>query len=85
MKTFLKVLLVIVAAILILKLLPLALGLLVGLAALVAGIGAVAVGAIAAACCLAFIVIGVLTPIWLPVLVIIGLIALVKKLGNSTA
>ncbi len=85
MKTFLKVVLLVVAAVVAVKLLPLTLAfgfvlglLLVGL--LVLGLSLVAVVLIAAVALAA-----VLAPIWIPVLAIVGLITLIKKLSAKPA
>ncbi|MDI1318969.1 MAG: hypothetical protein PSW75_02090 [bacterium] len=89
MKTFLKISLIVVLSLLALKFLPLVLvgaiaGLLIAavlgvvgvslLAALLAALLAVALG-------LAF----ALSPIWIPVLIVMGAISLYKKLGDTPA
>ena len=96
MKTFLIILLALVGAVVVVKLLPLALapvifvlglllliaGLLVGgVAATVAAVLAVLVALLAGG--LALVV--VLAPIWIPVLAIVGLIALIKRLSAKSA
>jgi hypothetical protein len=85
MKTFLKILLIVMAAIVAVKLLPFALALGCVVAA---GMGVVAVigfslaaGLLGAALLLAL----VLSPIWLPVMALVGIIALVKKTGTKAA
>jgi hypothetical protein len=82
---YLKIFLLVVAALVAIKLLPLTLAfgfvlglLLVGL--LLLGLSIVAVVLIAAVALAA-----VLAPIWIPVLVIVGLIALIKKLNAKPA
>lgn len=85
MKTFLKVLLLLAAALIAVKLLPLtliggcflALGVIVALAL---GLSAVAI-LIALAVALA----ALLSPIWIPVLALIGVIALFKRLNRVKA
>ena len=89
MKTFLKILLIVVLALLALKFLPVILvgsiaGLLIAavlgvvgislLAALLAGVLGVALG-------FAF----ALSPIWIPVLIVMGAISLFKKIGDKPA
>ena len=96
MKTFLFVLLALVGAVVVVHLLPLALapvivvvGLLLliggllagGAAAIVAAVLALLVGLLAGG--LALVVI--LAPIWIPLLAIVGLIALIKRLNAKSA
>jgi hypothetical protein len=84
MKTFLKVALIALAVLVALKLLPvtlLALGLLVA-----ATVGVLAVG-FSAAVVIACIVLGAaaaLSPIWIPVLAVVGIVALVRKSSART-
>lgn len=93
LKTSLKVLLVLLAAVLLFKLLPilaiplfLSVGIILGLGGLLAGGLAIAATAIVATLLglsvAALAVVGVLSPIWLPVLAIFGVVALVRKLSN---
>ena len=85
MKTFLKILLLVLAVIVAVKLLPVVL--LVGggmalIAALIATIGvSLAAGLVGVGLFLAL----VLSPIWLPILALFGLIALFKKVGAKPA
>ena len=84
MKTFLKVMLILVAVVLAIKLLPLALGLACAIAGgiavlVVAGLSLMA-GLVGAAMLLAL----VLSPIWLPLLALVGVIALIRKLSRSS-
>ena len=85
MKTFFKILLAIIAAVLVVKLLPvtLALGcaLVIG-AALVLALG-VSVLAVSVGVLLALV--ALLSPIWLPVIAIVGLVMLIKRCGRATA
>lgn len=79
MKTFLKVLLVVIAVFIAIKLLPITLfaACILGgaaLAVLVAGVSAAAL-----VVCLAAALIAVLSPIWLPILAIVGLVLLIKR------
>ncbi len=82
MKTTLKVVLLVVLAVVALKLLPLTVGLgfaaglfLVGL--LVAGLSLVAAVAV-----LGLILAAVLAPIWIPVLVVAGIVSLFRRASN---
>ena len=85
MKTGLIVLLALVAAVLLIKLLPLAL---VAGCFLTAGITAAAVAGfsvLAAFFAVVFVLAVLLSPIWVPVLAIIGLIALCRRSGRTSA
>jgi hypothetical protein len=79
MKTFLKVLLVLIVTIIAVKLLPLtiALGFALGLALVV--VAALGLSAIAILICVALALAALLSPIWLPILALFGLIALIKR------
>jgi hypothetical protein len=85
MKTFLKITLIVVLAVLALKCLPLVLvGALAGLL-IAALLGVVGVSLLAA---LLAVVLGfafALSPIWIPVLIVMGAISLFKKLGDKPA
>ena len=81
MKTFLKVLLILVAALFALKFLRLTLGLGFLLAGAVIGLLAVGFSILTAALAGAFAVVAALSPIWIPVLLIVGVITLIK--GSS--
>lgn len=85
MNNFLKIFLLVLAAIIAVKLVPvtLALGGLLGLllvGLLLCGLSLVAVVAIATLALAA-----VLAPVWIPALVILGLIALIKRWGQRPA
>lgn len=85
MKTFLKILLIAVLALLALKLTPVfAVGAFIGLivAAVLSAVGLSLVAALVAVA-LAFAM--ALSPIWIPVLVVLGAISLFKKLGDKPA
>jgi hypothetical protein len=82
-KAFLKILLLVVVALLALKLLPLTLGLGCILAAGLLGLLALGVSVLAAVVGGIVILAAVLSPIWLPVLIIIGLVALLKRRNRS--
>lgn len=79
MKSVLKVLLLVVAALIAIKLLPLTV--LVGcvVALVLAGFAFVGVSVFALIVGLGIVIAAVLAPIWLPVLAIIGVVALVKR------
>jgi hypothetical protein len=85
MKTFLKIFLIVVVSLLALKFLPVVLvGAFVGLlvAALLGAFGLTLVGlllAVAVALAVA------LSPIWIPVLIVMGVISLCRKLGARPA
>jgi hypothetical protein len=96
MKTFLIILLAVVGTVVVAHLLPLAfapvifvLGVLLliggllagGAAAIVAAVLAVLVGLLAGGLAL----VAVLAPIWIPVLAIVGLVALIKRLNARSA
>ncbi len=85
MKTFLKVLLLVVAAIVAVKLLPVALAIgfvLMAPVALLAILGVSVAGALVGA---ALVVTAVLSPIWLPVLAVVGIVALCRRGGSKPA
>jgi hypothetical protein len=83
MKTFLKVLLIVVAVIVALKLLPIALGMGCVVAAILAGLAVLGVSLAALLICAALVVAAVLSPVWVPVLAIIGVIALFRRGGAA--
>lgn len=96
MKTFLKVLLFVLLAVLAIKLLPFFLvpvlfvgagllliaGLAFGGLAAVAGVG---IAFLVALLAVVVVLVAVLAPIWIPVLAVIGLIALVRRSNQSLA
>jgi hypothetical protein len=85
MNDFLKVLLLLLVVIVAVKLLPaiFALGFVLGLAVVV--MGAVGVSILATTSFASAILLAVLSPIWVPVLVVVGLIGLIKRNGRRTA
>ena len=96
MKTFLIVLLALVGAVIAVKLLPLAFAPVIFVLGLLLLIGGLLVGGAAAtiAAVLALLVsllmgglvlLVILSPIWIPVLAIVGLIALIKRLSAQSA
>lgn len=84
MKTFLKVLLLVVLAVVAIKFLPLtlALGFMAGLA--LVGLLAAGLSLLAGIGVLALVLLAVLAPIWIPVLLVVGLIAAVRKLTRRS-
>ena len=96
MKTFLKVLLILIAAVIAIKLLPVLLviggvgigGLLLAGCLLVAAVGVLAtlgLSIAAAVVAVALIVTVALSPIWVPIAVVLGIIALVRKTPRTAA
>jgi hypothetical protein len=81
-KTFLKVVLLVLAAVIALKFLPLVFGVGCLLAALLLGGIAFGVSAVAAFVACVIAVLAVLAPIWLPLLALVGLIVLIKRGGT---
>ena len=83
MKTFLKVVLLVIAAVIALKLLPLtfALGCLLALG--LVGFAVLGVSVISLLLGLVVVLAAVLSPIWVPILAIVGLIALIKRSSKT--
>ena len=79
MKTFLKVLLLVLLALVAIKLLPLTIGLGFAAGFFLVGLIAVGVSLVAAISALALVAAAVLSPVWIPVLLLVGLIALIKR------
>jgi hypothetical protein len=79
MKTFLKIVLLVILAVVAVKFLPLLFGLGCVLAAAVVGLLAVGASAVAALFGTMFALAVLLSPIWVPVLALVGLIALIKR------
>lgn len=89
MNTFLKVLLCVIAVLLALKFLPVLMGFvfLGALAALLTAallLGGVGAGLLALLA-VALVTVAVLAPIWIPVLVVIGMIALIRRCTTAKA
>jgi hypothetical protein len=83
MKTFLKVLLILIAAVVAVKLLPFAFLAVCGVAAVLAGLLVLGVSLAAVLICAVLAAAAALSPIWLPVLAIVGIVALCRR--NSGA
>lgn len=83
MNTFLKVFLIVIGAVIAVKLLPLAFGLVCGVAALLAGLAILGVSLVALLACAVLVVAAVLSPIWVPVLAIVGIVALCRRNGGA--
>lgn len=84
MKTFLKILLIVAAVLLTLKLVPVIFGLGVSLIVIVALAAVVGLGAAGVLICIGLALVAALSPIWLPVLAIVGIVALCKKARGPT-
>ena len=83
MKTFLKISLIVVLALLALKVLPLVVvGAIAGLL-IAAVLGLVGISLLAALLAVALGLAFALSPIWIPVLLVMGAISLFKKLGDK--
>ena len=85
MKTFLKVVLVVLLAVVALKLLPFAFALGCALAATVAGLVIVGVSTVFGLLVAAVVLAAVLSPIWIPAMLVVGLIALIRRSNRRTA
>jgi ABC-type transport system involved in cytochrome c biogenesis permease component len=85
MKTFLKVLLILIAVVVAIKLLPVALAFACGIAACAVIVALVGVSLAAGLLCAGLLLALLLSPIWLPVLALVGGIALIKKLNAKPA
>ena len=84
MKTFIKILLLAALLIVAIKLSPVIfVGAMVGLIA-AAALGAVGLSLVAALMAIALALTVALSPIWIPVLVVMGLVSLFKRSGNSS-
>jgi hypothetical protein len=79
MNTFLKVVLLVIAILIALKLLPLTLGLLCLMGGIAVGLLALGLGAVAVIIGICIAAAAVLAPIWIPLLLIFGIIALIKR------
>lgn len=79
MKTFLKIALIALAVLVLIKLLPFTLiaGCIIGAVAAIALV--VGVSSAAAILCVAALFLAVLSPIWLPVAAVIGIVSLVRR------
>lgn len=79
MKTFLKVTLLVILALIAIKLLPLTIGL--GFAAGLALVGLLAAGLsfVAGLALVVLLLAAVLAPVWIPLLLLIGFIALIRR------
>ena len=85
MKTFLKVLLILIGVVVAIKLLPVALAVMCVIAAGAALVALIGVSLAAGLLCAGLVLALLLSPIWLPVLALVGLIALIKKLSAKPA
>jgi hypothetical protein len=85
MKSFLKIFLLVVLALVAIKLLPLTIALGCMLALAVGGLLVVGVSAFAAVLGVAIAVVAALAPLWIPVLAIVGLVSLLRRAGRRSA
>ncbi|MCX6953485.1 MAG: hypothetical protein NTV51_15150 [Verrucomicrobia bacterium] len=85
MNTFLKVLLILVAVVVAVKLLPIAFVVRCVAAGLLAGLAVLGVSLAALLLCAALAVAAILSPIWVPVLAIVGIVALCKRSNGTSA
>lgn len=85
MKQFLKVLLLVVLALIALKFLPLTFGLGCVLAVALIVLAALGVSIMAAATVVVLVLAALAAPIWIPVLLLFGLIAIIRKANRRAA
>lgn len=83
MKTFLLVVLILVGVVLAVKLLPFIFGLLCAVGGTFALVALLGVGVVAALVGVALVLGLLLSPIWLPALLLIGVIALIRRLTRK--
>lgn len=81
MNTFLKVVLVVLAVIVAVKLLPVALAMACLVAGAVAVVGALGLSLAAGIVGMGLLLAVVLSPIWLPIMALVGIVALFKKVS----
>ena len=84
MKTFLKVVLLVIVAVIAVKLLPLTFAVGCAFAAMVLGLIAAGFSAVFALAGGLLALTVILAPIWIPVLALIGLITLIKRANNRS-
>ena len=85
MNTFLKVVLVLLAAVVAIKLLPLTLLCFGLLCAAVATVAALGVSAVAIVLGIGLTLAVLLSPLWVPILAVVGIVALVRAGSRKTA
>lgn len=85
MKTFLKILLVLVAVIVAIKLLPFTIALACVLGLAVAGMVVLGGSALVLLVCAGLAAAVLLSPIWIPVLALVGIIALCRRLNRPAS
>jgi hypothetical protein len=83
--TFLKVLLLLVAVLVAIRLLPLTLLAGFGLIGAAFGVLAAGLSVVAALVCTALLVAAVLSPLWIPILAVIGIVALCRRRSPAAA
>ena len=84
MKSFIKFLLIVIIAVLAVKLLPLTFALGCILAVAVLGMFALGLSAMAILLVVAIALAAILSPVWIPLFLIVGLVALIKRSGKSS-
>lgn len=85
MNTYLKIFLLVLAAIVAVKLLPLTLGLGFLLGLLLVGLVAFGLSLVGIVLLAAIALGAASAPLWIPALLVVGVIALIKKLGSKPA
>jgi hypothetical protein len=85
MNTFLKVLGIIFLFLIAMKLAPIVVGPILMIGGLMIGIAAAVLAGVWAAAVLGLVVVAALTPVWLPIALFVGLIALICRLVRGPA
>ena len=84
MKTFLKVLLLVILALVAIKLLPLTIGLGFATGVLLVGLVMAGLSLLAGIAVIALVLGAVLAPVWIPVLLLVGFIALIRRMTRKS-
>lgn len=82
-KAFLKIVLIVIVALIAVKLLPLTLALGVGLGLAVVALAIAGVSIVATLMVAAIFLLALLSPLWVPVLLLVGLIGLIKRMTRN--
>ena len=85
MKSALKIFLLVIVCLIAVKLLPVTLALGAGLAAMIAVVVALGASAVAVLLVAALVVTALLSPLWFPVLLLVGIIALIRRCSRTSA
>lgn len=83
-KTFLKVLLLVILALVAIKLLPLTIGLGFATGVLLVGLVMAGLSLLAGIAVIALVLGAVLAPVWIPVLLLVGFIALIRRMTRKS-